>query len=68
MDVDIKALKWEDIETKKLYKVFGFTEVDDVIVVWYKDMGTGEVHCMSDYMFTLKHKACGSMVVERELN
>jgi streptogramin lyase len=64
MYYDIKEVGWKDPETNRLYRVTGFTQVDDIDVVWYQDRGTGEVHCMDSNMFTLKLEACGSLVKE----
>jgi hypothetical protein len=33
--------------------------VDELVLMWYKDMGTDEVHCMTENIFLLNHKACG---------
>lgn len=64
MVIDIKDLTWKDVESGHLYKVTSFSEENDVTLLWYKDMGTGEIHCMSANMFTLKHEACGTNVLE----
>ncbi len=66
MYYDIKEISWKDSETGRLYRVTGFTDLEDIIVVWYQDRGTGEVHCMDSHMFTLKLEACGSLI--KELN
>lgn len=65
MEIDIKEVGWKDPDTNRLYKVFDFTTVEDVDVVWFKDRGTGEIHCMSSNLFTLKFEAVGSMALER---
>lgn len=66
MYYDIKEVGWKDSQSGRLYRVTGFTEVDDITVVWYQDRGTAEIHCMDSHMFTIKHEACGSLV--KELN
>ena len=66
MYIDIMEKGWKDIESGRLYRVTGFTQVEDITVVWYQDRGTGEVHCMDSHMFTLKLEACGSLI--KELN
>ena len=63
---DITKISWKDVDTGRLYRVTGFTEVDDITVVWYQDRGTAEIHCMDSHMFTIKLEACGSL--EKVLN
>lgn len=72
MDVDIYDYAWKDRQSGRLIEVIDLEEYeiksesaedfDTLILMWYKDIGTGEIHCMSENMFTLKHDICGSMV------
>lgn len=57
--VDVKELKWSDTETRRLYEVVKLEPKDEIVLVWYRDLGTSELHCMSENMFTLKHSAEG---------
>jgi hypothetical protein len=66
MFYDITEIGWKDSDSERVYRVTGFTQLDDITVVWYQDQKTAEIHCMDSHMFTLKHEACGSLV--KELN
>lgn len=57
--VDIKELVWVDEDTRRLNKVVELENKGDLVLIWYKDLGTSELHCMSENMFTLKHSAEG---------
>ena len=64
MEFDITEIGWKHPNTGRLYRVVGFTQLEDIDVVWYQDRGTAEVHCMDSNMFTLTYEAHGSLVKE----
>jgi len=66
MHWDILDIKWKDVETGHICRVTHFTNVGNLVLVWYIDMGTKEEHCMSCNIFTLKHEACGSYALTSE--
>lgn len=61
MFVDILEYVWKDNDTGRLNKVITLEPrgKEDVVIVWYKDLGTGELHCMSESIFVFKHTAKG---------
>lgn len=71
MFIDIMDYTWKDRQTGRLTQIVEleiqlledeYEQEDEVVLIWYKDLGTSEVHCMTENMFTLKHDACGSMI------
>ena len=69
MFTDIMEVSWKDRDSGRLNKIMDLEiqefvhedgQEDSVVLVWYVDLGTSELHCMSENMFTLKHEACGS--------
>lgn len=60
MKIDLLEGTWKDVDTLRLFKIEKLKTLDDLDLVWYRDKGTGEMHCMSSNMFTLKHIPCGS--------
>lgn len=68
MHIDIYDLTWMSLKNQRLVRVINMElqeikddegNVDELVLMWYKDMGTDEVHCMTENIFLLNHKACG---------
>lgn len=69
MFVDIYDYTWQSKDNQRLYRIIDMDEVstfdedtnieDEDVLVWYKDLGTNEIHCMTTDIFLLSHEACG---------
>jgi hypothetical protein len=62
---DVTQLRWQNNDSKRFFKVEEFTAIDDVIVLWFKDIVSGEAHCMSENMFLLSFTPKGTFVMEK---
>lgn len=61
MFVDILDYLWLDTVSGRLHKVVRLEPrpAEDLVLVWYKDLATEELHCMSESVFVFKHTAKG---------
>ena len=57
--VDLKELVWKDADSGILNKIMNFEQHEDGDLVWYMEIDSLDVHCMSIDIFVAKHIACG---------
>lgn len=57
--IDLKDLSWRDNEFGTIHKIIGFHTYNDLNIVLYLDIETGEESCMDVDLFINKHTACG---------